>query len=1008
MNLGPLTFDSPPWLLGLLAVPLVLLVARTGTRLVRGRQHRRATWVRAVAVALLSLALAAPRWESAGRNVDVAFLLDVSDSTGGRASGETMDWLAEALRNRGDGDRAALALFGEDARLEYSLRADPSAEQPAVIINGSATDIGRALRLGQGVLGSKNRRRVIVLTDGRETSGDAVRAARELREAGVSIDVVTLDGATAADVLIEEVRAPGRAREGEVYEVVGILRNTGTRDADVVLVTTADGIEVDRRTVTAAPGLTEVAVERTAESTGTVRYEMRLASGASTTEENDVGRAAVRVDGPPRVLVFAGEDGAGDEVATALESRGIGTDVAEAGAFPSLDRLLDYDSVILADVPASQLGDAGMATLDAYVRDAGHGLVVVGGDDAYGMGQYDATPLEELLPVFARVRDPKRRPSVAEALVVDVSGSMAACHCRADGFGGGVGGEFSETGGVNKTDITKEAIARAVDALSEQDLVGVLAFNSTSNWVIPLQSLPSDAVVDEALARLNPDGETNVVQAVRQAIEGLKDANARLRHIVLFTDGFSENPDMVKVAQEAAAAGITLSVVATGEGTGEVLRAMADAGGGRYYPGRDLFSIPDIIVSEVQFAARPIITEGSFLPIVTGIDAATDDLDSTPPLLGYLATTAKPTARQLLQIGEERDPLLATWQAGLGTVSAWTSDATARWSQLWVDWDGYATFWSDVVKSTFPAQEDASFGVDAVASRDGIQISAVGIGQTVPEGAAATAIVTQPDGTRIEVPLERTGLTTWEGLAPGAAEGVYAVQVVIGDPAAPTFRGITTAIRSYPAEYAATEVDVDFPARLVSAGGGRLDPVAANVFDSTGLEPGSSSREIWAPLALLALIGLVTDVGLRRLRLERGDLGRLLRWLAPWRRRRGGEVEVTEEVSALQRARQAARDRQQAAAGLPTSTGGATSPESSAPDESGAKPPTSPQKPSGSAPSTPQPAGPGAKPPTSGPKPSGSAPSTPPAKPDPDEGGESGVSGLLAARKRAREQQDRD
>src|SRR5687768_14990972 len=190
------------------------------------------------------------------------------------------------------------------------------------------------------------------------------------------------------------------------------------------------------------------------------------------------------------------------------------------------------------------------------------------------MGSYDGTVIEELLPVFARVTDPKKRQSVAEALVVDTSGSMAACHCADDS----IGPRPPVEGGVRKTDIAKEAIAQAVTQLEGQDQLGVLAFNTTSNWVIPLQNLPSDAVVDEGLARLHPEGNTDITVGVREAIEGLRDVEARLRHIVLFTDGFMGNTNgLVAVAREAADAGVTLSVVGTGEGSADILRRMAAA-----------------------------------------------------------------------------------------------------------------------------------------------------------------------------------------------------------------------------------------------------------------------------------------------------------------------------------------------------------------------------------------------------------------------------------------------
>jgi len=871
----PLAFDAPLWLWLLLAIPVLVWLGRNAPAIARPKQHRAAIAVRATAVGLLALGLAAPRWESRGEAVDVAFLVDVSDSVGSSAL-STTEFLAAALAARGGDDRSALALFGEESRLEYSLRIDAPQSPFATVVDTSASDIARALRLGQGVLGSEHRRRVVLFTDGRQTQGDAVAAAEELAAAGIRVDVVPLAAGDRADVLIEEVRAPSSVREGETYDVVGVIRNTGSSPAEVVVVTTADGTEVDRREQTVDPGVTEVAVTATAEQSGTVRYEMRLGSGASSVAQNDLGRAAVQVDGPPRVLVYEGEQRAGAEVAAALEASLIPVDLIDGTVtpFPPLDRLLDYDSVVLVDVPAAMLGETGMTALDATVRDAGHGLVAIGGDDAYGMGGYDATPLEDLLPVFARVKDPERRPSVAEALVVDISGSMAACHCRPDGFAGGPG--MAEEGGVNKTDITKEAVARAVQALTEQDTVGVLAFNAEAQWVLPLQSLPSQQAVDEALARLHPDGPTDVVNALEEAIAGLKDVNARLRHIVLFTDGFSEDPAMVEAARKAADAGITLSVVATGEGTGEVLEKMAEAGGGRFYPGRDLLSIPDIIVSEVQFAARPIIQEGEFTPILAAVDPLVDGLRATPPLLGYLATTEKPTARALLRIGEERDPLLATWQAGVGTAVAWTSDATSRWSSQWVPWEQYPTFWADVVKSTFPTVSDTGFGLSASVTGDEVVVE-VGSQATIPEDVTGTAIVTLPDGTKVEVDLQRSSLDTFTATVPAGMEGVYAVTVRLQRGDTDVYRDATSAIRAYSPEYAIGQGDLSLIERVAAAGGGVVDPAPETVYDPAGLEPGRSSRELWPWLALLALLLLVTDVGLRRLRLERGDLSGMLR-----------------------------------------------------------------------------------------------------------------------------------
>ncbi len=885
-----MSFSDPVWLAALPLTALVLLLGRRSIARRRGRWDQRvvAAWARAAAIGLVVLALAGPRLEAEGQELDVAFLVDASDSVARSERAAAEQWVAEALEARPPSDRAALALFGHDARVEYALTDDPPPGPAAAVVDGSASDLARGLRLAEGLLGSDHRRRVVLLTDGRQTQGDLLSAVRPLTEAGIGLDIVPLAQTGIADVLVSEVRAPSRAREGEAYDVVTTLRNTSDQPAEAVVALVADGVEIDRRNVQLPPGTTEVAVPRTADAPGTVRYEARVESGASTLRANDVGRAAVQVAGPPRVLVYQRTAGLGEDLARALGSAGVPVDVksADQEALPPLDALLDYDSLVLVDIPAGALGEGGMVALDQFVRDAGHGLVAVGGGTSFGMGGYDGTPIEELLPVFARVTDPQRRPSVAEALVVDTSGSMAACHCADEG----AFGTPAAQGGVNKTDIAKEAIARAVDELEATDQIGVLAFNTQSEWVIPLQRLPADAVVDEGLARLHPQGNTDIAQGVREAIAGLKDADARLRHIVLFSDGFMGNTSgLEEVAREAADAGITLSVVGTGEGSFDVLRQMALAGGGRYYPGRDLAEIPDIIALELEQVARPIVNEGQFYPTVVGLGPATESLAASPPLAGYLATTAKPTARTLLQIGPERDPLLATWQAGLGTTVAWTSDVAARWSSQWVTWERFSGFWADVVKETFPQAAQPGAELEATATTDGLRVRlTVGEAAAVPDDAVATVTVTDPEGRRQEARLDRISLTEFEALVPAGSEGVYAVGATVRRGEESLLHQVATAIRSYPAEYAGSGGDPELLRRAAEAAGGRLDPRPDQAFDRAGLPSGVSAVPLWPWLATVALVLAVADVGLRRLRLERADLARLREWAArrlPWRRR---------------------------------------------------------------------------------------------------------------------------
>ena len=62
---------------------------------------------------------------------------------------------------------------------------------------------------------------------------------------------------------------------------------------------------------------------------------------------------------------------------------------------------------------ANELTLEQMRTIQSYVKSAGKGLVVVGGDKSYGLGDYLGTPLEETIPVSVRPPSAEQKSTVA-------------------------------------------------------------------------------------------------------------------------------------------------------------------------------------------------------------------------------------------------------------------------------------------------------------------------------------------------------------------------------------------------------------------------------------------------------------------------------------------------------------------------------------------------------------------------------------------------------------------
>lgn len=860
----------------LAAAGLVLLAAEmVASRARRGvprRQWRVAMAARLAVAALLLGALAGLSITREGRDVATLFLIDGSDSMGSVGRSAAAGWVREALDGQPGGSRAGVALYGGDARLELTVQERARLDVPAAQIDASRTNLAGALRLAEAVLPSDSRRRVVVLSDGRANEGDAASEAERLRSRGVQVDVVAVvDAAGGPDVAVERLDVPSQVREGEAFGVRATL--VAAEAGPALLRWSRDGETVEERVVDIPAGTSVVELDAEAGEAGRLsRFSVEVSRTGDPVPENDVGFAGVRVDGPPRVLVVEGMPGEGDALAQALRAGAVPTDLVGVGSLPPFDELATYQSVVLVDVDNRSLAGDQVADLGALTRDLGRGLVVVGGDRAYGLGGYLGSELEKLLPVESDVSDPQRRPSVAQVLAIDASGSMGACHCAGPegGPNGLAGGGNRAGGGVNKTDISRAAAARTISALSGSDHVGVLAFNTEQNWIVPLQQLPAEQVVTEGLRRLSPLGGTDLTEPLLQAGEALKETNASLRHIILFTDGFTSQQGLATLheqAAELASQGITVSVLATGEtGAEENLARVAEAGNGRFYNETDLAEVPQLMVQEALLASRSLLNEGEFYPIVVSSAEAVSGLDRSPPLLGYVATTAKPTAQVHLRVGTEEDPLLASWQVGLGRVTSWTSDASARWSQQWASWDGYTSFWSTVVKDTFPLSgADGSLQAEVAGGRLRLVVESP---DRWPDGATARARVAAPDGSSTEIALDRVSAGQFAGEVAATAAGSYAVGAAVEAPGRESFAASTVAARSYSAEYAPGDPDPAALIRVSELSGGRGEIVPTQAFDVADLRPGARRLPLAGWLFLAAALLWPIAVALSRLALH--------------------------------------------------------------------------------------------------------------------------------------------
>ncbi|MGH1489525.1 MAG: VWA domain-containing protein [Acidimicrobiales bacterium] len=837
-------------LVAVIVVEWLLWLPRAG---VPRWQRRTANGLRVAALGCVVLSLIGLAIPFPTNEVATVFIIDRSDSVGSRGV-ETADrFVEEAIDQRIDGNdsaRSAVVISADGSRVEQLLRdRDRTNTASFVEIEQDRTDLASGLRLAGAMLPDDSKKRVVVLSDGRATSGNAVAEAAHLAERGVAIDYVLIDESSGADASVAAVRSPSTVDDGESVVIEATLFSTVAQPAVVTL--RRNGVIVGSTEVQLNEGNTAVSLRDTPDVGGLVSYDVSVSVALDDQTRNDVGRTVVLVEGPARVLVVSGANGVAESLVGALESSSIVVEQTVPGQIPSLDRLAGYQSVVLVDVTAEDLTEKQMLDLAAMTRDLGRGLITIGGPQSYGMGGYKDSILESVLPVISDVLDPQRRRTVAQVFAIDTSESMGNCHCAEDGRM-----DDRIAGGVTKTDIARAGAARAIDALNAEDEVGILGIDTNTQWLLDLQQIPSDDIVAAGLAKVTPAGDTNLQATLIDAAEQLRTSDAGLKHIILFSDGFTPTGNLDQLRKDAAALfeeGITVSVVGTGEGSATELRDIAEAGGGRFYPGRDLARIPEILVQESVIASRSFINEGEFFPTITASSTVTDPIEATPPLFGFVATTAKPSARTLMVIGDEQDPLLATWQVGLGRASSWTSDAELRWAQAWPDWEGYVSFWSRLVRDSFPINAGGS--VRATIDGDQLEVRVEApAGATGDDSSAPGTVVvnvTDPDGVQRAVELTSAGGDVYVGATSVSSAGSYAVGAALVSSSGTTALGSDLATLSYAAEYLPGQPNEALLASLSQTAGGRGPITAAQAFDGDSLE--STTRSI--PLAgwLLAI-----------------------------------------------------------------------------------------------------------------------------------------------------------
>ena len=774
------------------------------------------------------------------------------------------------------------------------------------------TDTASVIRAAIATYPPDSGTRLLLSSDFNDTSGDTLAAAREAAAAGIPIDVLPIPYRVDNEVLVEALHAPTEAREEQTVGLRAVLR--ATQPSSGLLQLVHDGVPIDLNGDTAGTGIPitkkdwtvppETDDEDESESSVDGRFiavkqiDVPLAfagpnkfevvfepdTGADSESTNNKAEAFTLVGGKGRVLFvdnIGGESGA--ILLKALMSHGVELDVISPEAFPTrMGQLQRYDAVIFQNVPAEMITGPQQKMLVKYVHDLGGGFVMVGGPDSFGAGAWTNTELDQyILPVSCKIPMQTMLPSGALVLVIDRSGSMAA-----------------PVMGSNKSqqELAGEAAILALSTLYPDDLVGVVAFDDSAKLIVDVQKNSDPARIAKLVRSIQPGGGTDIYSGLDLAYRKLAPFNmqdAAVRHVILLTDGQSQQGNYIKLVGQMVKSGISLSTIGVGDGhNAALLRQLANMGGGNYHPIQNPKHLPKVFIKEAKTIRKNLIKEEPFEPTLqTTGSPIMANVTAVPELKGFVLTGAKHDPRIFMPIvGPEGEPVFAHWQVGLGRAAAFTSDATNRWATDWLRWGGYADFWARTVRAIArPAQ---SRDADLVASIQGdrlvIRLDAAAADEQQSRRAVGSfgnfmnirGGVVLPNGDVEQITLEQTGPGVYETTAPAAMTGNYIVDLHLYDQNGNVRRAVGGASRPPGEELRRFRSNMALAQQMAEITGGRvLDPNAADpagLFERTRPFESRSVRPLWRTLLLWLVVLFLLDVACRRIA---WDFGAIYGWL---------------------------------------------------------------------------------------------------------------------------------
>jgi Mg-chelatase subunit ChlD len=753
-----ISFDNPYWLL--LAIPLMAALLIPYFISV-SKDNRSKGWVASLIIhvfIIISVALSAAGMvhTTVMTRTKIYVLADVSYSSN-RNFDEIDEYIRQIEKNLPKKSMMGVICFGKDVEILTSAGSEIKSVKETKV-DDSGTNIAKALDYTATLFGEGEIKRIVLITDGFDTTSDGsvASAVERLSAKGIKLDAVYLDNNLRdgdSEIQISDAEYKGATYLNHDSTLKLLIESSVENDVilDLYVKGENDGdyTKIDTNVFKADVGMNIVTFDLPTDNSGVFDYKVEMSATADRSPYNNSYEFTQTVAGQRSVMLVTERRTDVNEIKALYgESAIIDSYIISSTntRIPyTIEDLVKYDEIILSNVDIRKIDNiyAFINSVDLAVSQYGKSLITLGDLSMQNQDDERFKLLEELLPVsFGNAN----KDSKLYTIVIDISRSMYHSLPR-------------------QLLIAKEAATKLVSILEDDDSVAFITLAGEAKVVLTPTKL-SECREDlyDMIQSVEPTQGTFVGASLDMAYNLMKDMSFEEKQVMLISDGkqyVSEPIKAIDVARKMRDADISLSTIsvlthsydynAHTEGC-RLLKQLAEIGGGVNYDFLDETKLSELIFADVaDNLTDAIVEKESKVNIVTRRDGAVEGIYTLPNIDGYVNSSPKLDATMVLSVDYRKSstntvavPLYSYREHGNGRVATFTSSLSGDWLDNWTD-STKAKFFNNVLITNTPGEYinyPFNITVDFRGDASGIEI----IPSSVNPKAKASIRLTTPDG----------------------------------------------------------------------------------------------------------------------------------------------------------------------------------------------------------------------------------------------------------------------